>query len=455
MHTNRPTYQLTRFPVGSTREVWGVSWPLIIGLLSASLMLFIDRLFLSRYSIESLNAATSSGTAAYSVILLFMGIAAISEVFVGRFHGEDRKKELGKPVWQMIWFSLLTIPFFLAAKMILPSFLFQGSPLFEEETAYFSILMISSPLFCLNVALAGFFVGSGQMRIVTFFCLLANLLNIVFDVILIFGMGPVPALGIKGAAIATGIAEGINILCLFSLFLKGENRKKYGTSIKSLEPCLFFQCISVGFPAAALLTIEVAGNFGFYKIISTAGDLDWTVSSMMQGFYFLSMFLFDGLSRGVSAVSANLLGARKFDYIPKVIKSAVLIQIAFFIFLFLVVLFFSNSLVEIFFNDADELLLKNSEFMKKTYNCFFFMSLFFLFFGLSRIITGHLIAALDTKFLLRTGSLLVLGAYLVPVYVVVSVFNWGVEGAYLALSAYSVICLATYLIRYKSKFPVR
>ncbi|CRX39172.1 MATE family efflux transporter [Estrella lausannensis] len=451
---SRPHYQLTRHPVGSISEIWNVSWPLIVGLMSASVMLFVDRLLLSRYSVDSLNAATSSGTAAYAVILLFMAIAAISEVFVGRFHGESRLTELGKPVWQMIWFSILTTPFFLAAGFFLPPLIFQGSPLYHEESSYFWMLMVYSPLFCLNVALAGFFVGSGKMKVVTLFCLIANVLNVLLDFILIFGAGPIPPLGIKGAAIATGTAEAVNILGLSLLFFRRDMREKYGTAPQPVDLPLMLQCINVGLPSAILLTVEVAAHFSFFKILSFSGALEWTVASMVQSFYFLIMFLIDGLSRGVSTVSANLLGAKEPNYIPKVLRAAVTLQVLFSALLLLFVCLFSDTIVDLFFNERDETLLSNTHFLTMAGNCFLLMSLFFLFFGISRILTGHLTAALDTRFLMKAGVGLIAGAYILPVFGIVVFMQGGVEQAYLALLLYSIICLITYSIRYKSKFGV-
>jgi len=45
----KPAYQLTRHPIGSLKEIWSISWPLILGLLTMSIMLFTDRLLLARY----------------------------------------------------------------------------------------------------------------------------------------------------------------------------------------------------------------------------------------------------------------------------------------------------------------------------------------------------------------------------------------------------------------------
>ncbi|MFM8491131.1 MAG: hypothetical protein ACKN9X_04290, partial [Candidatus Methylopumilus sp.] len=54
---------------GSLKELWKISFPLMISLMSTFMMLFIDRLFLANYSHESLRACVTSGTLAWSMIL--------------------------------------------------------------------------------------------------------------------------------------------------------------------------------------------------------------------------------------------------------------------------------------------------------------------------------------------------------------------------------------------------
>ncbi len=121
-------YQLTKFPVGSKREFWAMSWPLMLAMLSATLMMFVDRIFLARYSAAGLNASATGGMAYYVFMMLPMSIASISEVLVGRLHGERRHSEVGQAVWQMVWFSCLLTPvFFLIAYLFAPSFILRLS----------------------------------------------------------------------------------------------------------------------------------------------------------------------------------------------------------------------------------------------------------------------------------------------------------------------------------------
>jgi len=76
-------YQLTRHPVGSKSEIWAISWPLMLGFCSNSLMLFCDRLFLAHYSLEAMNAHAGAVGGwcmlALNAILLFLLFRARSQ----------------------------------------------------------------------------------------------------------------------------------------------------------------------------------------------------------------------------------------------------------------------------------------------------------------------------------------------------------------------------------------
>ena len=63
-------FKLTSYPIGSLREMWTIAWPLMLGLLSSSIMIVVDRLLLARCSINYMNAAATGGTAAYSFFYL-------------------------------------------------------------------------------------------------------------------------------------------------------------------------------------------------------------------------------------------------------------------------------------------------------------------------------------------------------------------------------------------------
>jgi MATE family multidrug resistance protein len=415
-----------------------------------SLMLFTDRLFLSRYSVTELNAAATAGTATYAFMVLPISIAAISEVFVGRFHGQERNRELGKPVWQMIWFALLLFPLFLLIGAYAPPFIFFGSANEIKETTYFSTLINFSPIFFINIGISGFFIGTGKVTTVTVCTLLANLLNIILDYLLIFGNGYIPTLGIFGAALSTGIAEVFQSLMLILIFLQKDYRLKYRTGDLSFDKSILFESLRIGFPSGLGVTIEMLSHLAFFKLISLTGQENLTIVSLVQSLLFLVFFLYDGLSKGVTTLCANFIGGEKLEYIGKTIRSAMTLQLIFFIIVCTLFTFFSETILDIFMSQDDEQRMLSPSFLVRINWALFWMSLFFLFDGLTRIIGGQLTAAGDTKFLLYAGTVLNIVAYLIPLAFVVLYAGGQSDDAWMVIFCYSVITFLVYLWRYRS-----
>lgn len=445
-----PTYKLTPHPLGSIRELWTISWPLILSIFSMSLMLFTDRLFLSRHSVTDLNAAAAAGTATYAFFVLPMSIAAISEVFVGRYHGLERLQELGKPVWQMIWFALMLTPLFLWMGAFLPQFLFWDSPNAVKETTYFSTLLYFAPFFFMNIGISGFFIGTGKVKIVTLCTVLANVINIVLDYLLIYGNQYIPTLGIFGASLSTGIAETFQCMMLLLIFLQKDYRQKYQTSHYSFDKAILLESLRIGFPSGLGLAVEMIAHLIFFKLITRTGEENLTIVSIAQSMLFLVIFLYDGLSKGVTTLCANFFGGSQLHYIGKTLRSASMLQLAFFMLVTTSFVLFSGEILHIFMNDTDAHLLLSHSFVVHMNWALFWMSLFFLFDGLTRIFAGVLTAAGDTKFLLYAGTVLNLAAYLVPLTLVIVVFGGEASDAWMVIFCYSVTTFLVYLWRYHS-----
>ena len=443
-------YQLTRYPIGSLREIWAISWPLMLGLLSSSFMLFADRLLISRYSTAALNACATAGMATYVVMIIPLVISGISEVFVGRNHGAGKMSEVGKAVWQMLWLSVGTVPFFLLSAQIFPSLLFSGTGNEELETIYFRWLVYFAPVFCTTIALTGFFIGIGQVTTVTWCALMGNIVNIVFDILFIFGYGPVPEMGIKGAALATGLSQIVQTLFLGWIFLHKRYQDLYGTANSQFELNCFKESIRIGTPAGLGRFLELISHFVFFRIVLLSGSENMTIITVVQSIYLLLAFIIEGLSKGVSSITANLIGGRQSDtLIDKVIKSAMTLQCLFSGLLFILLMGFSQSLIAIFFSEQDVSFLQNSQLSATTQAALFWMSLFFLFDGLGWIYMGFLTACGDTKFLLYAGLALNWISYILPSYLVLGLAKGTASQGWMLIALYAIMTFFTYRWRYK------
>ena len=255
--SSRPSYQLTSSPVGSLAEVWSISWPLMLGLCSSSLMMFADRLYLAHYTVTAMNAMAMGGMFAFLLFILPFGICQITEVFVGRFHGQENHAEAGRPVWQAFWISLVLAPCMSIVARILAALLFsQGA----QETDYFVTLIDFSPFLLGSISLMGFFIGIGKTKVITYATIFANLVNITLAPILIFGTSISPEMGVKGAAIAAGIAQAVQALFLLVLYLRKPLREKFQTHHWRLKTSLVKEMLSLALPSCFGRLIEVRAS---------------------------------------------------------------------------------------------------------------------------------------------------------------------------------------------------
>ena len=225
--SKKPEYKLlSKYKPGSLPELIVIALPLMLSFLSGNLMFFFDRLIMARYSLDAMNAVSIAGMIAAVIQYGPVGISAIAEVFVGQYNGSKEYHKTAKPVWQMMYFSLMFII------VCLPIAQYAGPYLIAkdyEELAipFFKLIVSFAWLMPLYVALCSFYIGRGKVIMVTVVSIVANIVNLILDIILVFGIeGYISAMGPKGAAIATITAQCIQVLVLliafFGYFLKQE-----------------------------------------------------------------------------------------------------------------------------------------------------------------------------------------------------------------------------------------
>jgi len=443
-------YQLTKYPVGSLREIWMMSWPLMLSLMSNSVMLFVDRLLLSWHSSTALAAGANASMAYYLFLVVPMAICAITEVFVGRLHGEGKLIDTGKPVWQMVWFALmLFVPFMLIA-LYLPGLVFYRTGNEEHEIAYFQMLMGFAPFMCASVAYSGFFIGIGKVKIVTRCTLIANCFNAILGYILIFGWGAIPALGVAGAGLATGLAQTFQMILLLICFLAKRYRKIYGTLSLRFNKAYFVDILRIGAPAGTGHMVEILAHYVFFRIIMMGGSEQMAIAALVQSFYLLFGFIVDAESKGVGAIIANLIGARAFKSIPKVFRASIMQHTLFSLFFMGIMLGCLDLLLGMFFSADGAQWIQDPVLYGIASQAIFWMCLFFLFDGYCWILIGHLTASGDTKFIFYISSLVNWIAYVLPVFLLVGLGGRGADAAWMVIALYSIVNFGIYYWRYKS-----
>jgi len=414
--TDKPSYQLTKHPIGTVREIWAISWPLMLGLCSSSFMMFADRLYLAHFSVVSMNAMAVGGLACFLFLVLPFSICQITEVFVGRYHGQERNDQVGKPIWQIIWIAFMAWPVLALISRLLGNLTFGRESL---EYEYFVTMLDFCPAFMISVGIMGYFIGIGKTKVISYATILSNLLNILLAPLFIYGSKFAPSLGIKGAAIATGLAQGFQALFLLTLCLQKRWRDKFQTHKITFDLPLIKEMLSFGVPSGIGRLMEVLAFLIFFKIITLAGVNELTCATMVQCFYLLAVFCVDGISKGVTTVISNLVGAKNEHLIPKVLQSGIKVHTLVTAIMTLICFGFCEWIFSHILQKEEVGLLGDPLFSWSLKIALGWMCLFFLLDGFAWIYSGHLLALGDTKYIMNVTSVVHWFTYVLPTYLCV------------------------------------
>ena len=206
------------------RALFLLSVPVVLEMSMEALFAIFDAFYVSLLGNEEYLATIGlTETALYVVMSLALGISMAATAMVSRRIGEKNPEAAADAAFQ----ALLIAIFFATVIGVLgycyaPDLLrlLGGSEeLVAHGTAYTRIMLTFNIVLMLLFAINAIFRGAGDAAIAMRTLILANGLNIILDPCLIFGLGPFPELGFKGAAIATCIGRGVGVIYqLYHLF---------------------------------------------------------------------------------------------------------------------------------------------------------------------------------------------------------------------------------------------
>lgn len=438
---------MTTFLGPSLGRLWRIAFPLMLTALSANLMFLLDRLILVRYSTDAMNAAAVAGMCCSVFQFGGIAIASIAEVFVGQYNGAGQYEKTAQPVWQMIWFSLLSFAIFIPAAIWFGPYVVPVD-LQNQGLPYFKIIMWFGPLIAMICALSSFFIGRGFVRLVTWSTLACNAINAGLNIILIFGVnGWFHGFGTTGAAVATVIAQLFQILILGSVFLNKYHREKYKTYDYHFNLRLFIDCLKVGAPASISNMVGFSAWATLLRIASSV-NLDYlTIQTIANSVLVFFAFVTHGSKRGIISIASNLIGAKKDHLIPKLFISGIKLHCIFIILFSIPLIFYPDLIIDRFLPDSQTLtalIYSDCVVVLK------WVWLFLVFDGILWVMGGILIAGGDTRFIMLVNSSSAWLFAILPIYIGVYYFHVHSSTAWGICNIYIIMNLITFSLRYRS-----
>jgi putative MATE family efflux protein len=197
------------------KQIWGVSYPIMLGLLAQNIINITDTAFLGHVGEVELGGSALGGLWYLAIFMLGYGFCSGAQILIGRRNGEGRQRDIAPYFTQGILFlvalaALIVVLTELWATDLLHAVI-KSDRVFDATVTFVDWRIYGLFFAFPTVMFRAFFVGITHTRTLTVSALVMAVVNIGLDYLLIFGKLGFPALGLKGAAIASVIAEGAAI----------------------------------------------------------------------------------------------------------------------------------------------------------------------------------------------------------------------------------------------------
>ncbi len=326
-----------------------LSWPVVLSLLIQGLYSFVDSLFLSRLGAEVLSAVSLAYVVQGLASSFFTGIATGMNSIISRSLGAGDYDKAGSAVKAGFLVQFVFVVLFMCFGLFATHFYFISTTdkdaVIEYGIQYLKPILLLIISMALQVTAERLLQATGLTRYPLYSQAAGTVTNIILDPVMIFGFGPVPALGVPGAAYATIIGQ--LIAAVLSLYFN----RKYNTMIFSnlrkaeMKKETLWEVVKIGVPTSATGICSSFGNYFINRILlsfSASANAVFGIYAKLQS---IALMPTQGLHAGLVTMYSFFYGKRDLGRINKSIKEGEILAGIWQFFCFLTFFFFSKQLM--------------------------------------------------------------------------------------------------------------
>ena len=337
------------------RAILLLAVPMVLEMVLESLFAVVDVFWVGRLGA---NAVATVGLTESMLSLVFavgMGLSLSTTAMVARRIGEKDPEGAAVAAVQAITLGLIVsvaigVPCLVFAPHLLR--LMGASPdIIAEGSGYTRICLGGSCAVLLLFLNNAIFRGAGDAAIAMRLLWVSNIINLILDPCLIFGVGPFPRLGVTGAALATFIGRSIGVLYQFYRLLRGTERIRILKSQIRVQYDVLLRLLRVSLTGILQFAIAHTSWIGLVRIVSIFGAAalaGYTIAIRVVIFVLLPSW---GLSNAAATLVGQNLGAGHAERAEKAVWRTGLYNVAFLGVVGIFFIFFAEPVVRLFTHD--------------------------------------------------------------------------------------------------------
>jgi putative MATE family efflux protein len=340
----------------SYRNIWNISYPLILGFVAVTVINVTDTAFLGRVSEVALGASGLGGIYVLVMLMAAFGLGIGAQIIMARYHGEERPEHIG-PVFDHLMYLLLAMSgfmilfHFLFAEQIL-SYIIRSEAVLRSTLLYTDIRVVGLIPAAIVVGYRCFLTGISDTRAISYAAGMMAAFNFVFNYLLVFGNFGFPRLEIQGAAYASVLSELLSLVYL----VWWVRRKRLGEQFHCFhfaKPDLkqILMILRIATPVIVQHVISIASWLTFFVIIEGMGERELAISNVVRSGYSVLMIPLIGIGQATQSLVSRLIGQGGTHLVFKLIKRLLIVSVLSSVALMLLNLIEVRLLLSVFTND--------------------------------------------------------------------------------------------------------
>ncbi|MEF9979093.1 MAG: MATE family efflux transporter, partial [Thermomonas sp.] len=303
----------TKIPL--RRAVFLLAVPMVLELVLESTFAVVDIFFVAKLGASAV--ATVGLTESYLFLLysLAMGLAMAVTAVIARRVGEGKQEEAAVTAVQAIIVALLVslLPAVIGIVYAQDLLRLMGADAWSIEHGYrYTQWMLGgNAVIMLLFVINAIFRGAGDAAIAMRVLWVANGLNILLDPLLIFGWGPVPPMGIEGAAIATNIGRGAGVVMqLWILFRGGQHIRVLGSQL-AWHGAVLWNIVRTSLGGVGQMLVAMTSWIFLMRILASIGSEAVAGATIAIRVMMFTMMPAWGMSNAAATLVGQNLGAQQ------------------------------------------------------------------------------------------------------------------------------------------------
>lgn len=298
----------------TNKEIWRVTYPIFLGLLAQNVINVTDTAFLGRVGEVALGAAAMGGLLYICVYTIAFGFSVGSQILIARRNGEGNYRAVGPIMWQGTAFSfgmavcLLILMYFSAAPLI--RLLITSDSIYGATYEFFTWRIWGFLFAFVNVMFRGLYIGITRTKVLTMNAVVMALVNVVLDYALVFGELGLPEMGVRGAALASVIAEASSLIFFLLYTYYKVDLKKYGLNrFGQFDLSMVLRILRISCFTMVQYFLAMAIWFVFFMALERLGQRQLAVANIVRSVYVVLLIPVQALSTTANTLVSNLIGA--------------------------------------------------------------------------------------------------------------------------------------------------